>query len=65
MNLDRNTFAVVLDRNFASLSVDCNTDFAHILVVLLVVCRVDQNLVEDLVQTGYVGNVSELHALVG
>jgi len=63
VNLNGNSLAVVLDRHLASLSVDGDANLAHVLVVLLVVCGVDQNLVEDLVQTRYVGNVAELHTL--
>jgi hypothetical protein len=63
VNLNGNTLAVVLDRDLASLAVDSDADLAHVFIVLLVVCGVDQNLVEDLVQTRNVGDVAELHAL--
>src|SRR5690242_13544362 len=62
--LNRNTLAIVLDRNLTSLSINSYADLAHVLVVLLVVCCIDQNLIKDLVQTRYKGNVAKLHALV-
>ena len=49
MDLNGNTLAVVLDGDLASLPVDRHPDLAHILIVLLVVRRVHQDLVEDLV----------------
>jgi hypothetical protein len=64
MDLNRDTLSVVLDRDFARLSVYCDPNFAHVLIVLLVVCGVDQDLVENLVETGHVRYVAELHAFV-
>jgi hypothetical protein len=63
--LNWDTLAVVLDRDLASLAVDCYADLAHVLVVLLVIRRVDQDFVEDLIQTRNVGYLAELHRLRG
>ena len=49
MYLNGNTLAVVLDRNLARLSVQSHPNLTHILVILLVVRRIDQNLIENLV----------------
>jgi hypothetical protein len=59
--LNWDTLAVVLDRDLASLAIDCYADLTHVLIVLLVIRRVDQDFVEDLVQTGDVGHLAELH----
>lgn len=63
MNLDWDSLAVVLNGDFARLAVNRDPDLAHVLVVLLVIGRVDKDLVEDLVETGDVGDVAELHRL--
>jgi hypothetical protein len=63
MYLYRNSLAVVLDRDLASLPINRHADLAHVLVVLLVIGGVDKDLIEDLVETGHVGDIAELHRL--
>ncbi len=58
------TSAVVEDRDGIALLVDVDLDRIHALRISLpVVGRVDKNLIEDLVQTGYELDRAEIHAL--
>ncbi|KAH0194649.1 hypothetical protein KCU70_g224, partial [Aureobasidium melanogenum] len=50
--LRMNTTTIVAHRDLALLAIDPDLDFVHVLVALLVVGGVDQNFVENLVQTG-------------
>ena len=61
MNLDRNSSPIVENADLALLSVDRDLDSIHILVPLFVVRCIDENLVEDLVKTRHVTDISCLH----
>lgn len=61
MNLDWNTATIVPDTDLPRLPVDGDSDFIHVGVVLLVVGRIDDDFVEDFVQTGDVGDFTVLH----
>ena len=51
MDLNWDTAAIVEDGNFAIFSINCDFDSVHIRVPNFIVRRVDQDFVEDLVQT--------------
>lgn len=61
MNLNRNTATIVPDTDLSGLPVDGDSDLIHIGVVLLVVRRIDDDFVEDFVQTRDVGDFTILH----
>lgn len=52
MDLNRNTSTVVPDTNLALLFIDSYSNFVHVLVVLLIVRRVDEDLIEYLIKSG-------------
>lgn len=56
-----NTTAVVADTDLTGLSIDGYTDLAHLGVILFVICSVDQDLIEDLVQARHKGDFAILH----
>ncbi|KAH0237798.1 hypothetical protein KCV03_g219, partial [Aureobasidium melanogenum] len=62
--LRMNTTTIVAHRDLALLAIDPDLDFVHVLVALLVVGGVDQNFVENLVQTGYVADLTALDGFV-
>ena len=58
VHLDGNPLAVVVDLDLVLLGVDVNLDSVHLGVALLVVGRIDQYLVEDLVEAGNEGDLA-------
>jgi hypothetical protein len=63
MYLYGDTLAIVPYRNLARLSIDCDLNLTHVFVVLLVICCVHENLVEDLIKTRHNANVTKLHRI--
>jgi len=61
MLLNWDTTSVVLHADETILAIDFDLDFIHVLVSLLVVCRIDHDLVKDLVQTRHKADLSRLH----
>ena len=55
------TFSVIVDGDNSGVLFYFNLDAVHGRISLLVVCSVDQNLVEDLVEAGGEGNLLERH----
>lgn len=61
MNLNWNALAVVFDHYLTFLLVHGHFDVFHIRIILLVIGSIDQDLVEDLVKSRYVANLTSLH----
>lgn len=63
MNLDRNPSSIVQHADLALLPVDRDLDVIHILVPLFVVCRIDQDFVENLIEARHITDIPCLHGV--
>ena len=64
MDLDWDASPVVPNTDFALLAVDGDFDLIHILIILLIICGVDKDLVEYFVESGDVTDFAKLHTLL-
>lgn len=60
VHLDGDTATIVAHRDLALFAINPDLDLVHVLVALLVVGSVDEDFVENLVQTRYVADVAAL-----